>query len=550
MTYIYNDGSIVNLDAKHKFASGGEGAVYMHPSKKNKCIKIYHTPKSKTLTTTYAELNQLDGAYFVKPEEILFTKQGDLGGFEMKYVDLSKYFIFKKLTVKSFCDQNGYDRKFKFKVYEALKKCLNDAHSKNIVIGDLNPYNIFVNDKAEVLFVDVDSYATKNKKHSGVLLEDIRDYVLHPNINQKTDTFAFDILIYWMFTYLHPYRGNSKSYKNLEERMVKKASVLANIPDLILPAVYEKFTNQHILDQFVEIFQKGARFIVDLAATGVIPQNIPAFQPLNLSSKELYIRLLDEDIIDIFCSNNILVLKTKNGDFKVFNVSNYGNYNQIERVVADEVFVGSKNYLSRKGTKVFYKNVEVKNYNLPPNCKTFVTNNTLFVIDLDNNIGTKVVIDNIINNNVQQIGTTMYAPSIQINDAIMQFVGDSNWFFIPNGTNHNTVRTHLNIKNAYQRNGIFCVEHIENNKIKYGLYKINGTQLEFIFELSDFSYFDVLGDFIFVPSDGKINLISILRKEIVMTIDCPISKTDSKLYQTNGGMIIFTNNRVFFINKK
>ena len=40
MTYISNDGSIVNLDAKHKFASGGEGAVYMHPSKKNKCIKI------------------------------------------------------------------------------------------------------------------------------------------------------------------------------------------------------------------------------------------------------------------------------------------------------------------------------------------------------------------------------------------------------------------------------------------------------------------------------------------------------------------------------
>ena len=98
---------------------------------------------------------------------------------------------------------------------------------------------------------------------------------------------------------------------------------------------------------------------------------------------------------------------------------------------------------------------------------------------------------------------------------------------------------------------MFCIEHVENNKIKYGLYNIEGTKLDFICDLNDFAYFDVKGDYIFVPQDGKINLISILRKEIIMTIDCPVSKADSKLYQTNGGMIIFTtSNKTYFINKK
>lgn len=550
MTYIYEDGGVLNLDVKNKFASGGEGSIFTHPNKKNRCVKIYHNPKDKKIAPAYKELSTLSGKWFVKPEEILYTTRGELAGFEMQYVDLSKYFIFKKLTTKSFCDQNNFDRAFKFKVYEQIKKGLLDAHDKNIVVGDLNPYNIFVNDKAEVLFVDVDSYGTKGKPHNGVLLEDIRDYVLHPHINQKTDTFAFDVLMFWMFTYVHPYRGNTKQYKNLEERVVKKASILANIPDLIIPAVYEKFTNQNIINQFVEIFQKGARFFVDFTTTGIIPQNVPAFKPLNLSSKDLYIRLLDGNIIDIFCSDNLLMLKYANSQYNIYNVSNYGAYNLIDSFTADDVYVGNKNYLVRQGSDFYHNKSLIKNLKAPFNYNHLVINNTLFMIDIDKNLSVKVAIDNVINNQVQQIGATLYAPSVKINDSIMQFVGDSNWFFLPDGVNHNTIRTTLNIKNAYYKNGIFCVEHLINNQIKYGLYRVNGTKLDFVYDLSEFSYFDVKGDYIFVPQDNKIDLVSILRKEVVMTIDCPVCKNDSKIFQTNAGMLIFTNKQCFFINKK
>ena len=46
-----------------------------------------------------------------------------------------------------------------------LTKELQALHSLGIVIGDLNQYNLFFSKKAEILFVDVDSYQTKDNNH-------------------------------------------------------------------------------------------------------------------------------------------------------------------------------------------------------------------------------------------------------------------------------------------------------------------------------------------------------------------------------------------------
>lgn len=550
MQFNYQDGSTLILNPNNKFASGGEGSIFMHPKNKNKCIKIYHKPKPHAIADAYKPLTELDSRYFVKPEKMLFNQKQELVGFEMSYIDNNKYFLLKKLTTKSFCDQNGYDRKFKFTVYKNLKAAIEDAHKKNIVIGDLNPYNIMVNDKGDIIFVDVDSYGTKTKQHSGVLLEDIRDWKLHPNVNHKTDAYAFDVLIFWMFTYLHPYRGVSKTYKTLEERVVKNASVLAKIPDLIIPPVYDPFSNQDIIKQFIEVFNNGNRFLIDLANLNVIPANITAFQPINLSSADLYIRELIDGVSWIDASDNVLCVRLSNGSFKTFNVSNYGAYNLIESFFAENVYVGRKNYLKKINGELHFNDQLLTNIKTPPNYKQVTINNTLFLLDEDNGYGYKIAIDNIIGNNIQVDRVEMYVPSVQLNDSIVHFIGDSYWLFLPNGVNHNAIKTDLKIKNAYYKNGLFCIEHIDNNKVKFGLFKVNGTKIDLLYELSDFSYFDVKGDFVFIPQDGKIDLISILRKELVMNITCPVCKPDSKLFQTNGGMIIMDNMKVFFINKK
>lgn len=553
MNYFYEDGTAIALNPTKKFASGGEGSIFMHPKNKQKCLKIYHTPKPHNAVDSYKQLGALNSTYFIKPEKMLFTPKGELAGFEMQYIDVNQFFILKKLMTKSFCDQNNFDRTFKFTVYRNLKKAIEDAHSKNIVIGDLNPYNILFDKLGNIYFVDVDSFATKHKPHSGVLLEDIRDWILHPHINHQTDAFAFDVLVYWMFTYLHPYRGTTKMYKNLEERVIKDASVLHphKIPDLITPPVYEKFTNTDIVHQFEEIFQNRKRFLVDLSNATVIPQNVPAFQPINLNSSDLFIRLISDDVVWADATLGLLAIKLKSGAYKVYNVNNYGVCSELDSFTADDVYLGNTNFLKKRQNILYFGNSPLTNVNLPSNAFSIGTNNTLFVLDQESNYAWKFAIDNIINNNIQADKMEMYAPSVQIVDGgILCFIGDSYWLFLPNKTLHNTIKTQLKIKNAYYKNGFYCLETVDKGKVTYGIYKINNNTLDFIYGLNEFSYFDVKGDYLFIPQSQKIDLVFIPRKELVMTIDCPVCKSDSKLFQTNSGMIVMDNNKIYFINKK
>lgn len=553
MNYFYEDGTAITLNPNKKFASGGEGSIFMHPKNKQKCIKIYHTPKSASIVDSYKQLGALNSTYFIKPEKMLFSPKGELAGFEMQYIDINNFFILKKLMTKSFCDQNNFDRTFKYNVYLNLKKAIEDAHNKNIVIGDLNPYNILFDKLANIYFVDVDSFATKHKPHSGVLLEDIRDWILHPQINHQTDAFAFDVLVFWMFTYLHPYRGTTKLYKNLEERVIKNASVLQpnKIPDLITPPVYEKFTNQHILNQFEEVFEKRKRFLVDLGNASVVPQNVPAFQPINLNSSDLFIRIIAEDIVWADASLGLLAVKYKSGAYKVFNLANYGVCSEVESFTADEVFLGNNNYVKKRQNRLYFGNNYLVNVDLPSNSLSINTNNTLFVLDQDSNYAWKFAIDNIINNNIQSEKIEIYSPSVQVTDgAVLCFIGDSYWLFLPNKTLHNTIKTNLKIKNAYYKNGFYCLETVDKGQVNFGIYKVVNNTLEFIYQLNEFSYFDMKGEYLFIPQTNKIELIFIPRKELVMTIDCPVCKPDSKIFQTNAGMIILDNNKIYFVNKK
>ena len=547
--YFYQDGTSITLEDKHKFASGGEGSVYMHPSSKDKCVKIYHTPKKGDVADLYKDLIALDGKYFIKPERLLFSQKNHLLGFEMKYVDTSNFFILKKLTTKNFSLQNGYDKSFKFSVYKNLKAAVESAHKCGVVIGDLNPYNILVDNRGNILFVDVDSYATKNKKHSGVLLEDIRDWLFHPAIDEKTDAFAFNVLIFWMFTYLHPFRGNTSKYKDLEERVAKKASVLSNIPDLVTPAVYEPFINKDIIKQFSEVFDGGRRFLVDMVNAGVIPTDMGAPVPTNLSSKDLYIRLILEKVIGVNANEDILVA-TLNDEHKVFDVSNYGVYNQKDAFVADAVFLGNKNYMKRVGNTYYVNNTPIKNIEYNSKIRETNMNGTLFMLNTQDDFAYKVAVDNVLGSSVQADRMVVFSPSISQHDSIVAFIGDNYWLFIPNGINHNLVKTNLNIVNAYYRGCVFCIEYLENKQTKYGLFKIFGTSIEKVKDLTDFSYFDVKNNFIFVPNNGSIDLISTINGSLAMTIDCPVSTVESKIFHTKAGMFLYEGDKIYFINRK
>lgn len=532
------------------FASGGEGWVCEHPQDKSQVIKIYHKERDLKLEQSLLELQKLP-VEFIKPNEIFYTQTGSIAGFSMKYIEMSKYVILKKIFNNTFCLQNGFDKKVKFKIYQNLKKAVEQAHCAGIIIGDLNPYNILVNNQGEVVMIDVDSFGTKSKPHNGVLLEDIRDWLYHPKVDENSDKYAFDVLTFWMFTFLHPFRGDYPQHKTLEERVCKKSSVLSSLP-ITIPKCYQPFQNKEIIEQFFEVFQNGKRFLVDLSGQPQILQIQTVSQPDLIDSNSLYIRKVADGIVKVKISNNHLAY-LKGGIWNILSIKDFGMYNQLYTISdAENVFVGNENVVYLKNNYLFNKGNQIKNVSNTHGLNIFSDNNSIFSTSDVLNKYEVHSIDDILNDSILSHQSEIYVKSLQYGDgAFWQQIGNNKWLIDCNKNQFNLIKTKFNIKNAYKRNGYVLIEHVDNNKTRYTICKINGLNLEVGCDIPEWRYFDVKQGFIFIPEDGKINLINPVNNwKIVSTIECPISSFDSKIFHTNAGMIIQNGDSVYLVNKK
>jgi len=313
---IQSNQNKVDTSTLKELASGGEGTVYMYGTK---VLKIYHTPRKKEFENHLKSLSGL-GKRFVKPETIWYTTQGLVAGFEMEFIDFNKNFIFHNLTKKSFCLNQNIDSKFKIQVLKNLREAIEECHSKDIVIGDLNQYNFFVTSQADIIYVDVDSFSTKDHQHSSILLDDIRDWTT-TTIGKMTDIWAYSILSFWIFTYVHPFKfvcpSNSDS---LESRVRKSLSILSNLTGTVIPKAYEKLPDM-LETQFKDIF-RGRRFFIDF--NNVQMQVNAVVKIANIVSQALNIQEITTGIKNILVADGYITLNFGNRS-KVFNVKNKGS---------------------------------------------------------------------------------------------------------------------------------------------------------------------------------------------------------------------------------
>lgn len=549
---LYNKANqlLFDINVAKCFASGGEGSICEHPKDKTKVVKVYHKSRNLKLEQSLLELNKL-GTEFVKPEEIYYTAHGEIAGFSMKYVDMTKYVVLKKIFNNTFCIQNGFDKKIKYKIYQNLTAAIKHTHSLGIVIGDLNPYNILVNNTGEIVLLDVDSFGTKTNPHNGVLLEDIRDWDNHPNVSEKTDYFAFDVLTFWMFTFLHPFRGDYPAHKTIEERVCKKSSVLSNLP-ITIPKCYQPFTNHIIVDQFKQVFQDGLRFIVDLSGQPQILQISEISQPAIVQSNELFIRQLDTGIAKLSISDNFIAY-LKDGLWNILSVRDFGVYNKLYTISdAENVFVGLKNVVYQKLNYLWCESRQLKNISNTHGLNCVADNNSIFMTSNMLDKYEALSVDDILNDSILSTQSNIFVKSLQFGEGgIWQNIGDKKWLLDLTKNQFNIIKTTFNIKNIYKRRGYVLIEHLDSNKTRYTMCRINGLNLEIGCDLPEWRYFDVKQGFVFIPEDGKINLINPTNNwKIVSTIECSICAFDSRIYHTNAGMVIQSGNSIYLINKK
>lgn len=541
--------SIINtktsdLTKSKEIAAGGEGRIFEHPSDKTKVIKIYHQARNPSFIKHLEKLStELGSLMFVRPIDIYINSKGEVIGFSMNYVNFNDYWLFNNLFNKGFCNSNSIDKQFKIKVLNKMADCINMLKTSNIVVGDLNQYNLFVNKNADILFVDVDSYQTANNKHSGVLLDDIRDWTT-PDINDKTDMWAYDILAFWATTYCHPYKwvcpGNTES---LEQRVKTNKSILKakNIPGIKIPPLYEAPTG-FTHDQFSEIFN-GRRFLVSFSGTGSITSPIIIKQ--NLVSNHLNIRKLYESVIAINCASDYIAIKILNeNDWILVETKIPKITRQVVSVDCDELYPSDKKYAYVKKDVLFCQDLSSNVHFKKP---IFQFNNGyLCVIDYDKDIQWNFNINNQLAG-IDNTNTPVFAKSIIKRDGLLQNFGAKKYINVPNGNRYTLFEVPLSTKNSFHVNGYLGIEYIDNKSVKYVIKQANtNMHLEFDY----LPYFTVLKNgVILIPEDSFIHVHD-SNLNLISKFDCPMCTRSSKLFQTNAGILLYENNELYLLNTK
>lgn len=534
---LYNKNQTVKLDESKlkQIAAGGEGSILENG--KN-VVKVYFQPRPTKFADHLQTLNSLDER-FVKPLGVWYNQSGLVAGFEMEYVDLNKYWLFNNLFNKSFCNSNGIDKKFKIKVLENLKDAVEFAHSKGIVIGDLNQYNLFVKKDGSVLFCDVDSFATSIQPHSGVLIDEIRDWTT-TNVNSSTDIWAYNILSFWSTTYVHPFKwvapGNTET---IEQRVRQSKSILGKIQGIKIPPLYES-PDPIVVPQFEENF-KGRRYFVNFK--GVQTTNLVIAK--QITSTSMNIRELMKDVLKVRSSGNLLSVKTKTGWFlletkflRITKQIDLGNSN-----LDDEVFPGNDKVLIIQKDKLYsVRGLEQEFFNY----HYYHNGNSLMIVDYDRDLQWNYNIDNQLMG-VEKTQTPVFAKSILFNGCPIQNFGKKKFLNIPVRNTYTMFEVPQGTKTALYFSGYCVVETIEKRQVKFILMKPSNHKLESGIELDYLPHFCVKNDMIFIPDDG---FIGVYKDGIMITkLDCDSTRS-SLLFSTNSGIIMLENQSLYLLNTK
>lgn len=548
---------LCDIDESKEIARGGEGRVIDMDS--NHVAKLYLSNVKPIEEKKFYELYQLDSPMFIKPESLLYDFNKNIIGFSMRKVP-KEFFPLVSLLNKVFCNRESITLSTKKEVIANLINGVQYAHQKQVIIGDLNPYNILVNKQGVVYFIDTDSFETPGFKHSGVLLEDVRDFLYNGDVNINADYFSLSVLIFNILTYVHPFKGIHKKYPKISERMIHKQSVLVPSPDLIVPKCYDPLTNSELLDQFSRIFNNGERFIIKLQPSTGLPVAAPKqAAPMVVKSELLNVKLFYQDsgnkIVTTAASKHMLVIHTANGEYSIYDTTLKGTLSLVKKDMTNaknlKLFVYDRNvYALNNGALLqiypemipivdFERGFKVK-ADLYGSNLVVVTDNIMFNYDLrKSSVG------------LSYTATSIYGPGFSQIDSIYQNVSGKTVFMYSEKDSVNYALSNIAIKNVIQRHNLLLIEEIINEQVKYHFLKLNNLKVSNIAQVNGLRYFDLINEnVVVIPEDNVLILARTVDMATILEFDCPVISTDSIIHATDAGIIIVNEDSCYLANNK
>lgn len=551
MIVVYDsNGKKYDISENKEISRGGEGKIMSLDN--GYVAKLYFNKNNCIDDKKIYELSALDDNIFIKPISPL---KGDFNGYVMKELNSNEYYPLYSLFTPNFVNKHNLDNNYKKIIANKLINAVKNAHNNNIVIGDLNPFNILVNDFLDVKFIDVDSFETQSFKHNGKLLEDIRDYEYNGIVSKNSDYFALAVILFNLFTYIHPYKGIHSKYGNkLVDRMVNKCSIISNEScNIKIPKFYQPITDKNMLKNFSSIFNDGERFLIDLTSAQIDTVKLDGV----VCSNSLIISdiLISEFIVNVFSSNEFMAVVTKDKTIvyktpskgiliKMFTISN-----DVQLFLTDDYVYGLKNGKLKKFEEKSNTFIEIEQVNIKNIYLTKQIGNILLIVTKDDLLY-KVYLNETYNNYVKFTILNVYYKSFKVLDGLYQHLGEYNYFVYSNGSDISFINSNIsNIQLFSSVNDCGLVSVKENSSIKNYMFVINKYG---DIKKKDFpSYVQITcnSNFIITYYEEKLRFISKETLNEVVSFD--INGMDNYSFVTNkSGIFCYNNNVLKMLNTK
>ena len=540
----------LEVDLSKEIARGGEGLILPHPHDNRLAIKLYHDGIVPSLTPkSWYFLSKLDER-FIKPEQLLFDRSGELTGCSMALLDPS-FFRLSQLFSKNQCLKLDVDSRAKKKIVKEMISMVAAAHSFDVIIGDLNPFNIFVNTQGEVRMLDVDSCETPEMKHSGRLLDEIRDFYYMGKVSQESDYFALAVNVFRLLTYVHPYKGVHKTYKSIEERALKRVSILSDDPELVIPAFYEPIGDKKQLLQFERIFNKGERFL--LHEIDVLPTRLKRLAIIS-SAINVSIKVLANDVLDFYFNEHIGYVKTL-VQTDLYACTFVGEIKLTGTLMNNDfetVCLGNKNVLVLKNRQLYHAGSAISNFSFPENFRIMQMGSMVFGVDWENTY--QFYPDKIVNGNLAWSKRPTWGRGFKFEESPIQYAGGNTWIHFQSDETINVVKAPEGTRFLKMIGNVGVLSIFENEILKHYWIHFDGLDLKKIREIDEIYNFAIKqtseADLIFVPGDRKIDILKVPEFKIVDSIAVNMCTSQSIIYFTQSGLLLLENQVLYLINRK
>ena len=559
---ITNTGKSFYLKDENEIHRGGEGRILLIDSQKGKVAKIYH-PGIKPITKErFKILMKLDKSFFLTPQELLL-RNNIIIGYTMEYAG-KDFFPLSSCFSKNFCLRMKISNKTKKTIATNLIEAVKIAHKHQIIIGDLNQFNVLVNEMGKIKLIDTDSYKTPGFAHSGLMLDEIRDYLYQGLVNKNSDYFALSILLFYLFTFTHPFKGIHKKIKNLADRMIHKLPVFANDPLLKAPKCYETLNDKQLQNNFNKLYLNGERFMLPLSGISSIAKAKQVIiSPKKLDEKELIIIPIvqNENIINVKfdSASGFIETETQLIAYQASNKGYVSRKSKFSKNAYDEIFVTDNNILLRKADTLYHyisdtNIVQLTNFKFSKDPILHQSGNVLVVINANQMY--KLYLDKIHNNSIANKRIEVFSPAFSHHNGLIQNSGGVQRIFYNTGKDIATVKTEKKIKMLYQQNNVGLIQTSENNTLINYYFKLEGLKQVFssvpVELFTNFAYMPTgnTDGFIFEPSDNKIIIRRTQDFKVISEIKSNLISAQTVLNYTKSGIIAWEDNSVYLINKK